>query len=345
MIEHKTEVTQGNFTSGGDGEKREAMLRDQRGKSLAAMGLVSREGDRFRVTTAAFKGREHSFEVWRDEAGLVRCSCPEFGEMSAINPAFRCEHILAVKHSLTAETSSGEKTSVATSEAESPLGSGTPEIVPLVIANLLRTLRQPIEPRLIKSREGWPDRNGQIHMVEYVEWHTVADILDRVTPNWSHSVRSITQIGDLVAVVASITIENVTREGVGTGSAESETGIKKAEHDALKRAAVKFGIARDLYQRESDVMEGGEGSVHSPRAAMDPLAKTLSELVTPKQLRMIHALGREMGCDVEAECQTLLRCGTEGLSKHAASSLIDHLKRKQQETVQERENVELEQAS
>jgi len=43
------------------------------------------------------------------------------------------------------------------------------------------------------------------------------------------------------------TISGVTREGVGTGLADSETGIKKAEHDALKRAAVKFGVVRDCY--------------------------------------------------------------------------------------------------
>jgi hypothetical protein len=132
------------------------------------------------------------------------------------------------------------------------------------------------------------------------------------------------QIGDMVAVTAAITIDGVTREGVGTGTAESEMGIKKAEHDALKRAAVKFGIARELYQRESDVIEK-EGTAQTREFPRDPLAKSMADLVTPKQLGMIRAIGRE------EECQTVLRCKTDELSKRAASSFIDHLKGLQQE--------------
>src|SRR5262249_50229893 len=79
------------------------------------------------------------------------------------------------------------------------------QVVPLAFANILRTLRQPIDSRLIKTREGWTDRQGNTHWVEYIEWHTVADILDRVAPDWSHAVRNITQIGDMVAVTAAIT--------------------------------------------------------------------------------------------------------------------------------------------
>jgi len=206
-------------------------------------------------------------------------------------------------------------------------------VVPLAFTNTLRTLRQPIEPRFVKTREGWTDRQGNKHMVEYVEWHTVADLLDRVAPAWSHSVRGIVQIGDMVAVTAAITIDGVTREGVGTGTADNETGIKKAEHDALKRAAIKFGIARELYQRESDVIESTGAGPQAGDFPRDPLAKSMADLVTPKQLGMIRALAREAGVDVEEECQSVLRCRTEELSKRAASSFIDHLKNSQHEAV------------
>ena len=198
-------------------------------------------------------------------------------------------------------------------------------IVPLAFTNTLRALKQQVDPHVIKTREGWKDRQGNTHMVEYVEWHTVADILDRVAPTWQHSVRNVVQIGDMVAVTAAITIDGVTREGVGTGTAESEMGIKKAEHDALKRAAVKFGIARELYQRESEVIEK-EGTAPQSEFPRDPLAKSMADLVTPKQLGMIRALAREAQVDVEEECQTVLRCKTDELSKRAASSFIDHLK-------------------
>ncbi|MEO8574640.1 MAG: Rad52/Rad22 family DNA repair protein, partial [Pyrinomonadaceae bacterium] len=124
----------------------------------------------------------------------------------------------------------------------------------------LRELKKHVDPNLVKQREGWRDRNGNVQMVDYVEWHTVADILDEAAPNWAHTVKDIRQIGDLMTVTVAITIDGVTREGIGTGVAQSEMGIKKAEHDALKRAAVKFGIARELYKKESEAIDPGASS-------------------------------------------------------------------------------------
>jgi Rad52/22 family double-strand break repair protein len=393
---------------------RKAIMRDKRAQGIAAMGLVTREGDRFQVATPSLRGRTAKYEVWRDETGRVRCSCLEYEENASADATFRCEHILAVKHSLLAknseavtrqqpdapvavtdEVAAAPNTNVNASEKrESRKAAGarsereqnereaakaavetvatasnvrslakhtnTEEqemnkrqdkiaiaqaaaneemalsaepvapVVPLAFTNTLRALKQQVDPNVIKTREGWRDRNGNTHMVEYVEWHTVADILDRVAPTWEHAVRNVVQIGDMVAVTAAITIDGVTREGVGTGTAESEMGIKKAEHDALKRAAVKFGIARELYQRESEVIEK-EGTAPQSEFPRDPLAKSMADLVTPKQLGMIRALAREAGVEVEEECQSVLRCKTDELSKRAASSFIDHLKGLQQE--------------
>ncbi|HYO92672.1 MAG TPA: SWIM zinc finger family protein, partial [Pyrinomonadaceae bacterium] len=81
---------------------RKAVMRDKRAQGIAAMGLVTREGDRFRVLTPTLRGRKQSYEVWRDETGKVRCSCLEFEEQVTTDSGFRCEHILAVKHSLLA---------------------------------------------------------------------------------------------------------------------------------------------------------------------------------------------------------------------------------------------------
>ncbi|HKR01573.1 MAG TPA: Rad52/Rad22 family DNA repair protein, partial [Pyrinomonadaceae bacterium] len=320
---------------------RKALMRDKRAQGIAAMGLVTREGDRFNVATPSLRGRTAKYEVWRDETGRVRCSCLEFEEAVSQDSTFRCEHILAVKHSLLAknseavtrqspaapaasasdaeavpnkdanasekrETRKGAKAQAAVqsfereqnepAEAKTEIEISAPTsnvrslakhtnteeqemnkkqdkiaiaqaagseelalaaepvapIMPLAFTNTLRALKQQVDPNVIKTREGWRDRNGNTHMVEYVEWHAVADILDRVAPTWQHAVRNVVQIGEMVAVTAAITIDGVTREGVGTGTADTEMGIKKAEHDALKRAAVKFGIARELYQRESE---------------------------------------------------------------------------------------------
>lgn len=195
----------------------------------------------------------------------------------------------------------------------------------------LRELKKHVDPDLIKQREGWRDRNGNIQMVDYVEWHTVADILDRAAPNWAHTVKDIRQIGDLMIVTVAITIDGVTREGIGTGVAQSEVGIKKAEHDALKRAAVKFGIARELYKKESDEIEreGSAAAAGDDDFPPDPVARSLGELVTARQLGMIRAIAREIKIDADQECNAVMKCSTDELTKRAASALIRHLQEKQ----------------
>ncbi|MDQ3636194.1 MAG: RAD52 family DNA repair protein [Acidobacteriota bacterium] len=202
----------------------------------------------------------------------------------------------------------------------------------------LKALRKDLNPELVKQRQGWTNRNGEVQMVDYVEWHTVADILDETTPNWMHSVKDIRQIGDIITVTVALTIDGIVREGIGTGKAESEMGIKKAEHDALKRAAVKFGIARELYKQESDTIER-EGAVqvnannNENGFPANPIAKSLSDLVTAKQLGMIRAISREIGIDADEESNKVMSCRTDELSKRAASNLIQHLQDFQQNQV------------
>ena len=197
----------------------------------------------------------------------------------------------------------------------------------LDFGSTLRELRKNVDPNLVRQREGWRDRNGNVQMVEYVEWHTVADILDETAPNWAHTVKDIQQVGDIMTVTVAISIDGVTREGIGTGVAHSEMGIKKAEHDALKRAAVKFGIARDLYKREFDAIERETSSPTTGyyEFPADPVAASLSDLVTAKQLGMIRAISREIGVDADEECRSLVKCKTGELSKKAASAFIQHL--------------------
>ncbi len=201
----------------------------------------------------------------------------------------------------------------------------------LDFSTTLRELKASLDPNLVRQRAAHRDRNGNVHMVDYVEWHTVADILDEHAPNWEHTVKDIRAIGEIVTITVAITIDGVTREGIGTGRADSETGIKKAEHDALKRAAVKFGIARELYKREFEAIEHDD--VFTPvakpeiRANIDPVAKSLGDMVTAKQLGMIRAIARERSIEADVECSSFLGCKVDELSKRAASEFIEHLQR------------------
>jgi hypothetical protein len=297
------------------------------------MGMVERDYEGFNVTSPGI--RKETFRVWRDEEGRVRCSCADYEAHVEAEPRYRCEHILAVKFHLEPPD---EVTNEATTEAEPEMYESDIDhqdenggrVIAMPFAETLKELSHALSPEMIRQRIGWTDRAGREHEVDYVEWHVVADLLDRICPNWSHEVISIKQIGDFVAVTASITIQGVTRQGVGTGSAYDEKGIKKAEHDALKRAAVKFGIARELYRKEEETASQKKPNAANAQSQFprDPVAKTMADLVTPKQLVAIRAIANAHGVNAEAQCLELLRCRPEELSRKAASIFIDYLKSK-----------------
>ena len=365
--------------------------REKRGKAIAAMGLVDRDGDHFNVAVPSLRGRQTSYRVGRDETGAIRCNCLEFEEIIADDSSFRCEHILAVKQALvtkntepaarangketvlneskqetttesrlsehgeqeiesvpaddsanrqaeskTAEpirlTNKGEKAMKQNSVKDIEINAEHEETLDNVLdfTSTLKELRKNVDPHLVKQREGWRDRNGRVQMVDYVEWHTVADILDQTAPNWGHSIKEMREVGEIMTVTVAITIDGVTREGIGTGVTRTEMGIKKAEHDALKRAAVKFGIARELYRKEFDAIEREETVKPAAAAAnggfpSNPVSQNMSDLVTAKQLGMIRALARDSHVDPDDECMTVMYCTCAELTRRAASALIGHL--------------------
>jgi len=76
--------------------------REKRARSIAAMGLVDRDGGQFRVTTPSLRGHQTTYIVDRDKNGAIRCECTEFDETRRTDIGFRCEHILAVKYAIEA---------------------------------------------------------------------------------------------------------------------------------------------------------------------------------------------------------------------------------------------------
>jgi hypothetical protein len=188
------------------------------------------------------------------------------------------------------------------------------------IESILAALSKPLPESLIKQRVGWRDSRGEERWVDYIDWQTAANILDEVYPEWSHEVRDITVVGDLVAVTAAITIKGITRCGVGVDSALDERGIKGAEHDALKRAAVKFGLARSLYTNGQNKKKAAPAPGPNAKQAKE------SDGVTEKQLSAIYAIAKAKSLDAQLESMALFKCEPEQLSRSAASDLIDHLR-------------------
>jgi hypothetical protein len=62
------------------------------------------------------------------------------------------------------------------------------------------------------------------------------------------------------------------------------------------------------------------------------VAKTLAELITPRQGVAIRAIANSSRIDAEARCFELYQCKPEELSRKAASSFIDYLKAQGSET-------------
>lgn len=204
-------------------------------------------------------------------------------------------------------------------------------------ADLFAGFKQPLDPSQIKERYGFKDRQGNVHNLSYIEWHTAADILDQTCPDWAHSVKDIREIAGCVVVTVAVTCFGVTREGVGTSLIENdpEMCIKGAEHDALKRAAVKFGIGRELYHKDGEPTEGGGGGQQFQQTKVEDvagsaMAQNAGDLISAKQLGMIRAICNQINIDPDEECQTVLGCRIDELSKKGASAFIDHVKTAQE---------------
>src|SRR5689334_20811125 len=121
--------------------------------------------------------------------------------------------------------------------------------------------------------------------VAYIEANTVRERLDKVVPGeWDLTLELlptlVTPDGDEpgCSFKARLQILGVIREDVGTGR-----DYKQAATDAFKRAAVRFGIAHELYAYEQNwVHVDGDGKFAKPledpaRAYARRLARTASK--------------------------------------------------------------------
>src|SRR5215510_6178518 len=134
------------------------------------------------------------------------------------------------------------------SEAVEP---ATSEPTPLrSITQIVADLSKPLAAKHLKTR-----KQGGAELT-YIEWHTAVKYLDYYAPGWSYAVKSVSLVGNLVTVIASISIPclegAVTREATGCEEADAKgygDSVSNAEAMALKRAASKFGLALYLYSK------------------------------------------------------------------------------------------------
>ena len=123
---------------------------------------------------------------------------------------------------------------------------------PRSIRDIVADLSRPLAARWLKTKPA--SKNGG--SITFIEWHTAVKFLDHHAPGWSYHVKSVALVGNLITVIASISIPClegvVTREATGCEDVQT-TGYgdacSNAEAMALKRAAAKFGLGLHLYQK------------------------------------------------------------------------------------------------
>lgn len=153
-------------------------------------------------------------------------------------------------------------------------------------------------PHVVKYREGsWNRETRQNDQLAYIEWFTVLDALDASGVAYSYEVKSVdgnfgpyekfvkgkAAYGDRPAtddrvlttfpmtVTVSIHVttddDSFTVSGIGYAESLSEMHVLGAEHNALKRAATKLGLARELYAKDNEFRRDAAPKVQAATAS------------------------------------------------------------------------------
>lgn len=103
-----------------------------------------------------------------------------------------------------------------------------------------------IKPEQIRWRVGSTNRDKtKALLLGYIDSRTAMSLLDELDPKWSDEYAIVVLDGSQ-GVQCALTANGVTRVDVGVPS--NTEGLKGAYSDALKRAAVKHGLGRELYE-------------------------------------------------------------------------------------------------
>lgn len=211
-----------------------------------------------------------------------------------------------------------------------------------IVSNLTNAI-QTGDPR-IKSRFGFKDkRTNEDVYLRYIEWNVVAAVLDEYAPGWSFSNLKTYVSNDIMFISGDLTIAGVTRSGFGTAPTLdkygnfNEPGIKGAASDALKRAAVMFGLGRFLYDEkenerrpaQSTGFDAAVGNTRSNAMAAGAaygeqrtfVLKDPNSPITERQLGALQKINGSEACADLKYSKSL-----DKLTKQEASNLMDELK-------------------
>ncbi len=130
----------------------------------------------------------------------------------------------------------------------------TPKEYARPLAEILADLSKPIDARHLREKK----RGGVT--LKFIPWYTAVKYLDYFAPGWKSEIRSIVWGDGRIVLTVRLTIVAAEgecwREATGTeeepdnGSQMYGDPSSNAESMALRRAAAKFGLGLNLYDRK-----------------------------------------------------------------------------------------------
>src|SRR5579871_4583429 len=125
---------------------------------------------------------------------------------------------------------------------------------PLDVDTVMKQLAAPFDPSEVKFKPGAVSGNRALALV-YVDARVIQDRLDEVlgVAGWQDEYESLPDGSVVCKLRLRLGAEWITKSDVGGPSEQPDEGDRRkaAFSDALKRAAVKFGIGRYLYRLPS----------------------------------------------------------------------------------------------
>lgn len=188
--------------------------------------------------------------------------------------------------------------------------------------------------RLVKCRTcGNYISNAHTHL-DYVGHAHVTDRLLDSDPRWNWEPMAVQANGapafdEFGGIWIKLTIADVTR--IGYGHPDGKRGgdaVKEAVGDAIRNAAMRFGVGLDLWKREPVASEGVEAerpARQQQQPGPDPVEVRKEEL-----RKQILAVGQQRGWDVEAVAREFgAKYGGRKFTEASVATLVDfqgHLK-------------------
>jgi hypothetical protein len=166
------------------------------------------------------------------------------------------------------------------------------------VAEITQSLSAPFDPLEVKFKPQMV-KNNRALAIAYIDARVIQDRLDEVlgTENWQDEYECLPDGSVVCRLQLRLGERLVTKMDVGSPSEQPDGGdrLKAAFSDALKRAAVKFGIGRYLYRLPSQWVD------YDPVKKQFVRTPPLPDYAVPKKVGKKAAREQPVAADVPTE--------------------------------------------